>query len=54
MTDYRDGAYWAALWEAADYPGTQQDQGIWGRAFNAAIATIQNATTLPGFGPGRD
>ncbi len=55
MTDYRDGAYWAALWEAAGYQGTQQDQGIWGRAFNAAIARLEMEAfpglPLPYLGP---
>ncbi len=55
MTDYRDGAYWAALWEAADYQGTRQDQEIWGRAFNAAIARLEMEAfpglPLPYLGP---
>jgi hypothetical protein len=40
VTDYRDGSYWPALWKAAGFEGGQQDQGIWGRAFNTAIARL--------------
>jgi len=39
-TDYKSGAYWPALWEATRLQGAQQDQGIWGRAFNMAVARL--------------
>jgi hypothetical protein len=57
-TDYRGykgGTYWPALWEAADFQGTPQDQGIWVRAFNAAIGRLGMAMfpelPLPTAGP---
>ena len=43
-TRYRGGVYWPALWETTDFPGTSQDQGIWGRAFNQAIECLGMAT----------
>ena len=54
-TDYRDGAYWSALWEAAEYQGTREDQETWGGAFTTAIARLGMATfpglPLPRLGP---
>jgi superfamily I DNA/RNA helicase len=44
---YQDGTYWPALWDTARFPGTAQDQGIWGRAFNAAVGRLGMAT-FPG------
>jgi superfamily I DNA/RNA helicase len=38
--DYPDGSYWSALWEATGCQGTPEDQGIWGRAFSAAIGRL--------------
>ena len=46
-TEYRGGVFWPQLWETADYRGTSQDQGIWGRAFNRAIDRLGMAT-FPG------
>ena len=43
-TGYRGGVFWPQLWETADYRGTSQDQGIWGRAFNRAIDRLGMAT----------
>ena len=43
-TQYHGGIYWPQLWETADYHGTSQDQGIWGRAFNRAIDRLGMAT----------
>ena len=43
-TEYRGGVFWPQLWETADYRGTSQDQGIWGRAFNRAIDRLGMAT----------
>lgn len=40
VTDYKGGTYWPALWEAARFPGTTQDQTVWGNAFNAAVARL--------------
>ena len=55
VTDYKGGAYWPALWEAAGFQGTPQDQGIWGRAFNTAVGRLGMATfpelPLPSVGP---
>ena len=44
VADYKSGAYWPALWEAAGLQGTPQEQGIWGRAFNVAVARLGMAT----------
>ena len=30
-TGYHGGTYWPELWETTGFPGTSQDQGIWGR-----------------------
>jgi AAA domain/UvrD-like helicase C-terminal domain len=53
--DYRGGAYWPALWEAAGCQGTPQDEEVWGRAFNAAISRLGMATfpeqSFPSVGP---
>jgi hypothetical protein len=38
--DYQGGRYWPALWEAADFDGTPQDEESWGRAFNTAISRL--------------
>ena len=43
-TEYHGGTYWPQLWETADFHGTSQDQGIWGRAFNRAIDRLGMAT----------
>ena len=43
-TKYHGGVFWPQLWETADYHGTSQDQGIWGRAFNRAIERLGMAT----------
>jgi hypothetical protein len=47
--------YWPALWEATGFPGTPQDQEVWGRAFNAAISRLGMATfpelPFPSVGP---
>ena len=43
-TGYHGGTYWPELWETTDFPGTSQDQGIWGRAFNRAIDRLGMAT----------
>jgi superfamily I DNA/RNA helicase len=43
-TRYHGGIYWPELWETTDFPGTAQDQGIWGRAFNQAIERLGMAT----------
>jgi hypothetical protein len=54
-TDCAAGAYWPALWEAAGFPGTPQDQEVWGRAFNTAIGRLGMATfpelPFPSVGP---
>jgi hypothetical protein len=39
-TDYQGGPYWPALWEAAGFPGTAEDEGIWGHAFNTAVGRL--------------
>jgi hypothetical protein len=39
-TDYRGGTYWPALWAAAGFQGTPQDQETWGRAFNMATGRL--------------
>ena len=48
-TDLRGGTYWPALWAAAGFQGTPEDQEIWGRAFNTAIRRLGMAafTELP-------
>ena len=43
-TKYHGGVFWPQLWETADYHGTSQDQGSWGRAFNRAIERLGMAT----------
>ena len=43
-TRYQGGTYWPALWQTTDFPGTSQDQSIWGRAFNAAVDRLGMAT----------
>jgi superfamily I DNA/RNA helicase len=43
-TDYEEGTYWPALWAAAGFPGTPQDQEIWGRAFRTATGRLGMAT----------
>ena len=54
-TRYQGGTYWPALWETTGFPGTSQDQGIWGRAFNTAVDRLGMATfpelPLPFVGP---
>ena len=37
VTDYKGGTYWPALWKITGCQGTQQEQGIWGRAFTRAV-----------------
>ena len=39
-TRYHGGIYWPELWEATGYRGMAQDQGVWGRAFNRAVAHL--------------
>jgi hypothetical protein len=39
-TDNKGGGYWRALWKAACFQGTPEDEVIWGRAFNAAIGRL--------------
>jgi hypothetical protein len=46
-TSYKGGTYWPALWEAAQFDGTTQDQALWGGAFNEAIDQLGMAT-FPG------
>lgn len=36
----RSGTYWPALWEAARFQGTSEDEDIWERAFVAAIGRL--------------
>ena len=43
-TGYHGGTYWPELWETTGFPGTSQDQGIWGRAFNRAVDRLGMAT----------
>jgi superfamily I DNA/RNA helicase len=43
-TRYEGGTYWPALWDLTAFPGTPQDQGIWGRAFNRAVDQLGMAT----------
>jgi hypothetical protein len=54
-TGHKSGTYWPALWEAAGFQGTQEDQGIWGRAFSTAIGRLGMALfselPLPSAGP---
>lgn len=47
VSGYEAGTYWRALWEAAKYPGSVQDQTIWGQAFVLAIERLGMAT-FPG------
>jgi hypothetical protein len=42
--DYPGGPYWPVLWQAAGFPGTAQDEGIWARAFRTAIGRLGMAT----------
>jgi hypothetical protein len=55
VTDYQGGSFWPALWAATGIQGTAHDQGIWGRAFNAAVARLGLPTfrelPLPYLGP---
>jgi hypothetical protein len=55
VTDYQGGSFWPALWAAAGFEGTAHDQGIWGRAFNTAVARLGLPTfrelPLPYLGP---
>ncbi|MDQ2875807.1 MAG: hypothetical protein M3Y33_13865, partial [Actinomycetota bacterium] len=44
-TRYQDGTYWPAPWDTAHFPGTAQDQRIWGRVFNAGGSSPTAATT---------
>ncbi len=44
VTGYEAGTYWRALWTAAEYRGTVQDQVIWGEAFARAVANLGMAT----------
>jgi hypothetical protein len=44
VTGYEAGTYWRALWASAEYPGTAQDQAIWGDAFIRAVAKLGMAT----------
>ena len=44
-TDYGEGTYWPKLWTAVRYPGSSQDQRIWGSSFRDALAELG----LPGF-----
>jgi len=44
VTGYEAGTYWRALWAAVKYPGTTQDQAIWGEAFVRAVANLGMAT----------
>jgi hypothetical protein len=38
--DDQGGTYWDALWEAARFQGTAEDEEIWGRAFNTAVGRL--------------
>ena len=40
VTSYAQGTYWPALWEAAGYHGSTNDQRVWGRAFSAALSEL--------------
>src|SRR6185437_9598164 len=42
--DYQGGPYWPALWRAAGFPGTAQDEAVWARAFRTAIGRLGMAT----------
>ena len=44
VTGYEAGTYWRALWASAEYPGTAQDQTVWGEAFIRAVAKLGMAT----------
>ncbi|HEX3514716.1 MAG TPA: UvrD-helicase domain-containing protein, partial [Trebonia sp.] len=39
-TDNKGETYWGALWEAACFPGTPEDEVIWGHAFNTAVGRL--------------
>ncbi|HEY1670228.1 MAG TPA: UvrD-helicase domain-containing protein [Trebonia sp.] len=39
-TDNKGETYWRALWEAACFHGTPEDELIWAHAFNAAIGRL--------------
>ena len=39
-TDNAGETYWRALWEAACFQGTTEDEVIWGHAFNTAIGRL--------------
>ena len=43
-TGYHGGTYWPELWETTGFPGTSQDQAIWGRSFNRAVDRLGMAT----------
>lgn len=40
VTGYEKGAYWPALWKAAEYAGDANDQHAWGKAFVCAAARL--------------
>ena len=37
---YEEGTYWRKLWDAVRYPGSPQDQRVWGKSFLGALATL--------------
>jgi hypothetical protein len=38
--DYEEGTYWPKLWAAVGYPGSAQDQYIWGTSFRDALREL--------------
>lgn len=44
VSGYEAGTYWPALWKAARYHGTADDQATWGQAFALAIDRLGMAT----------
>jgi hypothetical protein len=44
VSGYEAGTYWRALWQTVGYPGTVQDQSVWGQAFALGIERLGMAT----------
>ena len=44
VSGYEAGTYWPALWKTARYPGSVQDQTVWGQAFALAVERLGMAT----------